>query len=92
MDRIDETEEEVDLRPRRPVDVRRYEECGVRGDGDRDVRFCGVVKTRGSSGAVARVFKLGGLPEFRVNVDVADDPWTSSGFLICGSLSVDAFL
>ena len=46
MLRIDDTEEEVDLRPRRPPDVWRYEERGVIGAGDREtLAFC--VATRG---------------------------------------------
>ena len=40
---IDEMDEEVDFRPRRPV-ARRYEERGVRGmgDGERDTRGAGL--------------------------------------------------
>jgi hypothetical protein len=39
MDRIDETDEEVDLRPRRPELRRLYDEDrGVRGDGESDTR------------------------------------------------------
>lgn len=33
MDRIEETEEDVDFRPRRPPDDRRYEDRGVNGAG-----------------------------------------------------------
>jgi len=39
MLRTDETDEEVDLRPRRPAEGRRYEECGVSGAGDREDRL-----------------------------------------------------
>ena len=39
MLRIEETDEEVDLRPRRPADGRRYEECGVRGAGESEDRL-----------------------------------------------------
>jgi len=39
MLRIDETEEEVDLRPRKPADERRYELRGVRGEGDKELRL-----------------------------------------------------
>jgi len=42
---IEETEEEVDLRPRKPPLGRRKEECGVNGAGDKDDRF-GVVLIR----------------------------------------------
>lgn len=38
MDRTDETEDEVDFRPRSPVDALRKDECGVSGAGDSDVR------------------------------------------------------
>lgn len=39
IDRIDEMDEDVDLRPRRPPEERRYEERGVRGEGERDRRL-----------------------------------------------------
>lgn len=43
-ERIDETDEEVLFRPPNPrPDERRYEECGVWGCGDRDVRLGGGV-------------------------------------------------
>lgn len=39
MLRIEETEDDVDFLPRRPVEVRRYtEERGVSGDGDKEFR------------------------------------------------------
>lgn len=38
MLRIDDTDDDVDLRPRRPPDERRYEERGVNGAGDADSR------------------------------------------------------
>ena len=38
MLRMDETELEVDLRPRRPGVERRYEECGFKGAGEREER------------------------------------------------------
>ena len=47
MLRMDETEEEVDFRPRRPADERRYEECGVRGTGERDDRLWEAIRVRG---------------------------------------------
>lgn len=43
MLRMEETEDEVDLRPRRPVEERLYDECGVRGDGERESRCRGFV-------------------------------------------------
>jgi len=39
MDRIDDTEDDVDLRPRRPVEDRRMVPRGVKGDGERDCRL-----------------------------------------------------
>lgn len=43
MVRMEETEEEVDLRPRRPVLARRKVERGVRGAGEMECRlFVGV--------------------------------------------------
>lgn len=41
MERMEETEEDVDLRPRKPVpaDERRMAERGVSGEGDRDCRL-----------------------------------------------------
>jgi hypothetical protein len=39
MLRMEETDEEVDLRPRRPAELRLYDECGVNGDGESDGRF-----------------------------------------------------
>jgi hypothetical protein len=36
MLRTEETEEDVDFRPRRPVLARRKVERGVKGDGERD--------------------------------------------------------
>ena len=51
MLRIDETEEEVDLRPRRPAELRRYDERGVKGDGESEDRLLepvlALVWTRG---------------------------------------------
>lgn len=40
---MDETEDEVDLRPRRPVEERLYDECGVRGEGERESRCRGFL-------------------------------------------------
>lgn len=37
--RTEETDEDVDLRPRRPAEDRRYELRGVRGDGDKELRL-----------------------------------------------------
>lgn len=39
MERIEDTDEEVDLRPRRPPEERRYEERGVRGAGEAERRL-----------------------------------------------------
>lgn len=39
MERTDETEDDVDLRPRSPPDERRIVERGVNGDGDKDCRL-----------------------------------------------------
>lgn len=39
MLRIDEMDEEVDLRPRRPAEGRRYDPRGVMGDGDNELRL-----------------------------------------------------
>lgn len=40
MERMEETDEDVDLRPRRPFDVRRYDvERGVSGPGESDERL-----------------------------------------------------
>lgn len=39
MERMDEMEEEVDLRPRRPPEERRYEERGVSGEGESEALF-----------------------------------------------------
>ena len=52
MLRIEETEEDVDLRPRRPVLERRNVERGVKGEGERDCRFVvmGVVCIRLTAG------------------------------------------
>ncbi len=49
---MEDTEEEVDLRPRRPALERRKVERGVRGDGERDCRFVamGVVCMRLTAG------------------------------------------
>lgn len=38
MLRTEETDEDVDLRPRRPAELRRYEERGVTGDGEMELR------------------------------------------------------
>ena len=47
MLRMEETEEEVDFRPRRPAEERRYEECGVKGTGERDERLWEGMRVRG---------------------------------------------
>ena len=39
---MEETDEEVDLRPRNPLDECRYDERGVMGAGDSDDLFFGV--------------------------------------------------
>lgn len=39
IERIEDIDDEVDLRPRRPAEERRYEECGVSGEGERDARW-----------------------------------------------------
>ena len=38
MLRTDDTEEDVDFRPRRPALERRYEDRGVNGEGERELR------------------------------------------------------
>lgn len=43
MLRMDETEDEVDLRPRKPAEERRKEPLGVIGDGDNEFRFTWLV-------------------------------------------------
>lgn len=43
MLRIEETEEEVDLRPRKPAEERRYELRGVRAEGESELRWCEAV-------------------------------------------------
>lgn len=50
MLRTDETEDDVDLRPRKPADERRYEPLGVIGDGDNEFRFRFVFSGRGWRG------------------------------------------
>lgn len=40
---MEETEEDVDLRPRRPAEERLYEECGVMGEGERESLCRGFV-------------------------------------------------
>jgi hypothetical protein len=52
MLRIEETDEEVDLRPRRPLLARRKVPRGVNGEGDNEVRLLGVVYIRGGGGKV----------------------------------------
>ena len=39
MLRMEETEDDVDLRPRSPADDRRYDPRGVMGDGERELRL-----------------------------------------------------
>jgi len=39
MERIEETDEDVDFRPRKPALDRRYCERGVMGDGEMECRF-----------------------------------------------------
>lgn len=74
--RMELTEEEVDLRPRRPADGRRIEECGVRVCGLRLDRLrCALfrlscelaVLTRGRAGKVDRDCRSGrvAMPSFR---------------------------
>jgi hypothetical protein len=51
--RIEETEEDVDFRPRRPVELRRYDERGVTGEGESELRFLvREVSIRGPPGVV----------------------------------------
>lgn len=47
---MEETELEVDLRPRRPADDRRYEERGVSGAGEIERRWCWGAITRERGG------------------------------------------
>lgn len=51
---MEETEEEVDLRPRRPADDRRYDECGVNVPGLRLVRLARTLVTLPIEEAVSR--------------------------------------
>lgn len=53
---MDETDEEVDLRPLKPLLVRRKVDRGVKGEGEMDVRLLAVVCSRASG---AEVFGLG---------------------------------
>jgi hypothetical protein len=39
MERIEDMDEDVDFRPRRPPEERRYEDRGVNGAGDADSRL-----------------------------------------------------
>lgn len=59
MLRIEDTEEDVDLRPRRPLLGRRKADRGVRGEGESDVRLLGVVFNRCGCGRVELVFTCG---------------------------------
>ena len=61
MLRIDDTDDDVDLRPRRPPEERRYEDRGVKGAGDADRRLtepepCVEVRGRVDTGAIAGDF------------------------------------
>ena len=48
MERMEDIEDDVDLRPRRPPELRRYEERGVRGEGETEGRLPDpVVEIRG---------------------------------------------
>jgi hypothetical protein len=52
MERMEETDEEVDLRPRRPPELRLYEERGVKGEGETEGRLPDpVVEILGRCGA-----------------------------------------
>ena len=53
---MEDTDEDVDLRPRRPLLGRRKAERGVSGEGESDVRLLGVVCNRCGGGRVALVF------------------------------------
>lgn len=44
---MDETDEDVDLRPRSPAEERRIVDRGVMGDGDNDCRLYDVVIREG---------------------------------------------
>lgn len=44
MLRIEDTEEEVDFRPRSPAEDRRYEPRGVIGDGDSELRLLRLLR------------------------------------------------
>jgi len=52
MLRIEDTDDEVDLRPLRPVLDRRYVDRGVNGEGDSDCLLLGVVYIRPRAGWV----------------------------------------
>ena len=56
---MDDTDEDVDLRPRRPLLARRNVDRGVSGEGDSDVRLLGVVRSRGGGGACDEVAACG---------------------------------
>lgn len=56
MVRMEETDEDVDFRPRRPLLGRRKADRGVSGEGDNDVRLLGVVYNRCGVGRVELVF------------------------------------
>lgn len=56
MLRIEDTDDDVDLRPRRPPDDRRYDDRGVNGAGDADSRLTEpepCVEVRGLAEAAA---------------------------------------
>ncbi len=60
-ERTDETDEDVDLRPCRPADGRRNDECGVSGVGDSDVRRRDPLVLRtGVAGAIGGGLETGG--------------------------------
>lgn len=61
MLRIDDTDDDVDLRPRRPPEERRYEDRGVNGAGDAESRLtepepCVEVRGRVETGAIGGDF------------------------------------
>ena len=92
MLRIEETDEEVDLRPRRPAEGRRYEECGVRGAGESEDRLWDPRRDRGIWLAGVCVLGVAVMVEPCRIPTPAGDRRGSAGDLLCGVFSVEASL
>jgi hypothetical protein len=77
MLRTEETEEDVDLRPRSPVELRRYEERGVIGDGERELCLglprLPPVSTRATVGLLSVAATAFGFDTTGVSADPYDD-------------------